>query len=148
MTILPFLRKPNYYETDQMGIIHHSNYIRWFEEARIHWMDQLDMSVARMEQEGILLPITAVECEYRAMVRFREEVQIEVLLTQLTGAKMTVEYRVTDANTGVLRATGRTRHGFLNKEGRPISIKRAAPEYFARISGHIVPQDNRKEDKT
>ena len=50
MEIVPYEHKVQYYETDQMGIVHHSNYIRWFEEARVDFLDQVDMSYARMEE--------------------------------------------------------------------------------------------------
>ena len=60
-----YLREPFYYETDQMGIIHHSNYIRWFEEARVALLEHLDFSYKKIEEQGIIIPVLGVSCEYK-----------------------------------------------------------------------------------
>lgn len=65
-----YRRKVHYYETDQMGIVHHSNYIRWFEEARIDLMDRMGLGYAQMEAEGILSPVLSVQADYLRMVYF------------------------------------------------------------------------------
>ena len=57
-----YLRKVHYHETDKMGITHHTNYIKWMEEARIDFLDQIGWSYARLEREGILSPVIGVEC--------------------------------------------------------------------------------------
>ena len=51
------LHKVQYYETDQMGVVHHSNYIRWFEEARAEWMEAVGLPYAQLEAEGIASPV-------------------------------------------------------------------------------------------
>ena len=53
-----------YYETDRMGFTHHSNYLRWMEEARIDCMDSLGWPYARFEKAGIISPVTAIECRF------------------------------------------------------------------------------------
>ena len=52
-----YTHRVQYYETDQMGIVHHSNYIRWFEEARIDWMRHCGISYREMEKQGIIVPV-------------------------------------------------------------------------------------------
>ena len=52
-----YIRKVQYYETDRMGIVHHSNYIRWFEEARIFYMEKMGYSYSEMEKTGIMIPV-------------------------------------------------------------------------------------------
>ncbi len=69
--------KVQYYETDQMQIVHHSNYIRWFEEARTYLMDEMGFSYFQMEEEGIVVPVLSAYAEYKSMVRFGETVEIE-----------------------------------------------------------------------
>ena len=59
-----------YYETDQMGCVHHSNYIRWMEEARVNLMEQIGCGYKAMEASGIMSPVLEVHCQYRSMVRF------------------------------------------------------------------------------
>ena len=60
-----YLRKINYYETDKMGITHHSNYIRFMEEARIHFLDQIGCGYDKWEKSGIISPVIGIECEYK-----------------------------------------------------------------------------------
>lgn len=59
-----------YYETDRMGFTHHSNYVRWMEEARIDCMDALGWPYARFEKEGIISPVTAIECRFKQTTTF------------------------------------------------------------------------------
>lgn len=125
----PYERKPHYYETDRMGIIHHSNYIRWLEEARIAYMDGMGASYAGLEESGICIPVLSVECKYISMVRFGETVLIEVKIEEYTGSRLKISYRLTDKDTGELRTTGSSSHCFLNASGRPVSLKKANPTY-------------------
>jgi acyl-CoA thioester hydrolase len=131
MKIKPFIRKANYYETDQMGIIHHSNYIRWFEEARVDFMEQIGFGYEKAEQSGVVFALIGLSCEYKSMVRFGESVAIYAKITTLTNARMTVSYEVRDSKTDELRTTGETRHCFLYGESkRPVSLKKVLPELY------------------
>ena len=58
-----------YYETDKMGITHHSNYIRWMEEARIDFLRQIGWDYAKLESLGIISPVIAVDCKYKKSTR-------------------------------------------------------------------------------
>lgn len=80
--------KAQYYETDQMGIIHHSNYIRWFEEARIDMLKQLGISYADVEEKGIVIPVVGVSCNYHEVTRFGEVLVVEVRLTKFNGVNL------------------------------------------------------------
>ena len=62
MELKPYLVKVRYYETDKMGIVHHSNFIRWLEEARLDWLEQLGISFADLEKRGCVSPVMAVSC--------------------------------------------------------------------------------------
>jgi len=126
--IRPYEHRAKYYETDQMGIIHHSNYIRWMEEARMDLMEQIGLNYKQMEEMEIISPVLSVSCEYHSMVHFDDTVVIEAKIIKYNGIKMEVEYRMTDKETGELRTTGRSAHCFLNRAGRPISLKRSYPE--------------------
>ena len=140
MTLKPYIRKPFYYETDQMAIVHHSNYIRWYEEARVYALEQMGAPIEALEQAGITIPVLSVTSEYHTMVRFGETVRLEMALTKYTGSRMEVAYRLYDQATGVLRNTGTTGHCFL-KGVRPVSLKRAAPEFheiFQRYAGAVT----------
>lgn len=131
MHMKPYIRKTNYYETDQMGIIHHSNYIRWFEEARIDFMEQMGAGYGALEQAGVIIPVLEVTCKYHGMVRFGDTVAITPVIEEYTGTRMTISYQVIDQATGELRTTGSSRHCFLSEAGRPVSLKKADPDYDA-----------------
>ena len=73
-----YLRKAHYHETDQMGLIHHSNYVKWMEEARIAFMDELGLSYRSLEESGIASPVTGINVEYKKPVRFDDEIEIRV----------------------------------------------------------------------
>ena len=131
--------KTQYYETDQMGIIHHSNYIRWFEEARCDMMEQMGLGYKLMEDCGIISPVLSMHCEYKSMTRFGETVEIRCILKEYNGIKMTVEYSITDKETRELRCVGESRHCFLSREGRPVSLKKQYLE-MDKVFRDCLPQ--------
>ncbi len=126
--IKPYKRVAQYYETDQMGIIHHSNFIRWMEEARMDLMDQMGFSYKAMEDMEIISPVLSVQCEYKSMVHFHDTVVIEARMVDYNGVKMKMCYRMVDESTGELRAVAKSEHCFLSHSGKPISLKRSYPE--------------------
>lgn len=125
--------RAQYYETDQMGIVHHSNYIRWFEEARMEFLNKINCRYDKMEAAGIISPVIGVNCEYKSMVHFNEEVNIIACVESFNGVKLILSYQVTDSTTGELRAKGTSSHCFLGKNGRPIHLKRHYPDFYNLI---------------
>lgn len=124
-----YARKPHYYETDQMAIIHHANYIRWFEEARVDLLDFLGFPYEKMEELGIIVPVLGVNCEYKEMVRYGQNILIKVWITTYTGSRLNFQYRIYDQACNHLLTTGESKHCFLAKETqRLISLKKAFPE--------------------
>ena len=117
-----------YYETDQMGIIHHSNYVKWMEEARMNLMDQIGLSYKQMEAMEIISPVLSISVEYRSMVHFDDTVVIETKITKYNGIKLELEYVMYDKETGEVRTTAKSSHCFLNRSGKPLSLKRTYPE--------------------
>jgi acyl-CoA thioester hydrolase len=116
--------KVQYYETDMMQIVHHSNYIRWFEEARIDMLAAMGFPYAKMEEDGILIPVLSVESEYKKPCVFGETVCIEVFPVKYTGVKLNMEYKVWDEKRTELRTTGKSSHCFVDSSFNPISPKR------------------------
>ncbi len=138
----PYEHKVQYYETDQMGIVHHSNYIRWFEEARTDLMRQMGIGYDEMEGQGIISPVLSVTCEYKSMTHFGETVLIIPILKYYNGIKMTIEYSVTDKESGELRCVGETSHCFLNREGKPVSLKKSYLE-MDKMFQKALPQNEK-----
>lgn len=124
----PYLRSVHYYETDQMAIVHHSNYIRWFEEARLDLMEQLGVSYKELEDRKILIPVVDVSCKYLISARYADQISILPILTEYTGVKMSFRYEIRNAENNALLATGTSSHCFLNDARRPISLKRQDPD--------------------
>ena len=122
-----------YYETDQMGIAHHSNYIRWFEEARVHFLDVIGMGYKESEEMGIISPVVAVEANYKNMSYFHDVVVIKVKVTECSGVRLSLEYEVTDKVTGQVRCTGKSKHCFINPEGKIISLKKVVPDKYEEL---------------
>ena len=135
-----YIRPVHYYETDRMSIVHHSNYIRWFEEARLNLMEQLGVSYRAMEESGILIPVVDVSCKYLVSAKYGDTVCITPVVTQYTGVKMGFRYEVRRAEDGELLATGDSMHCFINTAHRPISLKRHAPDLH-EIFASLLPQE-------
>ncbi len=120
-----------YYETDRMGFTHHSNYIRWMEEARIDFMDRIGWNYQRFEDEGLISPVTAVECKYRKTTTFPDTVTIDVSVEEFRSIKLRIKYVMSKEN-GDIVCEGASEHCFLNKDGKLVRIDKEYPE-FAKI---------------
>lgn len=132
--IITYERTPFYYETDRMDVVHHSNYIRWFEEARIHFMNEVGYSYHKMESEGIMLPVLSAECEYKNSVRFGDTVLIQTAISELSYVKMCIQYKITDKETNKICAIGSTKHCFTDTSLKPIRINKKFPELYELYS--------------
>lgn len=126
----PYIHQAKYYETDQMAVIHHSNYIRWFEEARVDFLEQIGLSYHWIEEVGVYSPVLGVSCEYKASVKFNDKVIILPKLTFFNGFKMTISYRVIDAETKQIRATGESKHCFVTNDFKPVNLKKNQKDMF------------------
>lgn len=130
-----YVHKVQYYETDAMQIVHHSNYIRWMEEARLEHLGRVGLAYDEMEARGIIIPVLSASCEYKAAARYGETVKIFLEIEKFNGLKFSVLYRITSEDELVLHATGSTSHCFLNRDMKPVNIKKSAPyiyEFFEK----------------
>ena len=128
----PYCRKVQYYETDRMGVAHHSNYIRWMEEARIDFLDQLGFPYAAMEAEGVLSPVKSLSCEYKHPCTFGDTLRIEVTVGGFNGVVITMLYEMRNQNEDLI-CTARSEHVFVNREGRFVRMKREMPAFCEAI---------------
>ena len=123
-----------YYETDKMGITLHSNYIRWMEEARVDYLARHGWHLQRLEEMGVVSPVTAVECQYKNTTTFADEVCVRVFVAQCTGVRMKLRYEMEKAD-GTLVFTGASEHCFLGEGGRIVRIKKEYPELYETLVG-------------
>lgn len=134
---LIFERKINYYETDRMGVVHHSNYIRFLEEARCFWLEKIGMPFETFEENGVTIPVLAVKCEYKHHVTFADRIQIRVFVKEFSGVRMTIGYDVTEKETGKTVIIAETKHCFTNKDLKPINLKKHLPDISKKFENFI-----------
>ena len=139
-----YLRRVHYYETDMMGVVHHANYIRWMEEARIDFMDQLGFPYAAMEAQGIVSPVKALSCEYRNPCTFGDRISVAVSVESFNGVVMAIRYRMLKDDGSVV-CEARSEHVFLNREGRFVRMKREMPAFCEAVEKTIPKEENRDE---
>lgn len=120
-----YKREINYYETDKMGIVHHSNYIRFLEEARCKWLKELGISMEYLEKNGYTIPTLEVNCQYKYHVTSGDIIIIKPIVTEYNGVRMTVSYEVKEEKTGKEVIKAWTKHCFTNNELRPINMKKS-----------------------
>lgn len=130
MKIEPFYRSVLYYETDKMAVVHHSNYLRWLEEARIDFLEQMGLPYDKMEKDGIMIPVLSASCQYKYAARFGDTVCIKMKMEDFNGLKFRISYNVTDKKTGEIRLTAETSHFFVDNDFKPIRVKRARPDIY------------------
>lgn len=126
-------RKINYYETDRMGVVHHSNYIRYLEEARTEWLEVLNMPFDLLEKNKITIPVLGVNCTYKYHVTFGDTILIKTYAKEYTGVRMTIGYEVTDKKNGNIVLTGETKHCFTDRNLKPINLKKYAPQFHEKF---------------
>ncbi len=121
-------RKVYYHETDQMGVVHHSNYIKWMEEARVDLMEQLGYGYKKMEELGVISPVVSVYCEYKSPAKFNDTVYFNLKVVKYTGVKLEFSYEIRNKENDELLALGNSKHCFL-KDGKVISLKLELPDF-------------------
>ena len=131
-----YKHKVQYYETDKMGIVHHSNYIRWMEEARVDFLEKIDWSYDQLEKVGLVSPVLSLNIDYNHPTYFSDIVSIDVEILELKMSKMRVEYKMTNEE-GKVVAKCESSHGFLLSSGRPAILKRDFPGLFEALLTHL-----------
>ena len=107
--------KVNFYDTDAMAVVHHSNYIRWFEIGRVEFLRQAGITLTELMDDGYVFPITEVSAKYMNSGYFDDELIIETTPVALTKAKMAFSYRVLRACDDTVLVTGFTQNVFTSR---------------------------------
>ena len=122
-----------YAETDKMGIVHHSNYAVWFEVGRTDYFKKAGISVAKIEEMGIMLPLYSLECKFKSPAKYGDEVTVTTEVKQLTKTRLIFEYKVTNAAGGKLLVTGETGHAWVNSLLKPINLEKIFPSVYEKL---------------
>lgn len=127
------VHKVQYYETDKMGITHHSNYIRWMEEGRTHYLEAVGMPYDELEKMGLVSPVLSLDCNYREPTTYGDEVEIGVGIREYNGFRVKFIYTMRNAGTGKTVFTATSDHCFLSKDGGIVRFSRAYPALHERF---------------
>ena len=140
--IFNYTRRVPYYETDMMAVVHHSNYIRWFEEARLEFMRAADLCYKTMEDEGIKIPVVTVACKYKAPAKFDDVVTIKTFIKKFNGILVEIGYEVVRNDDGVVLVTGESSHCFVDKNNfKPVNIKIEIPYIYEKFMKSMEQED-------
>ena len=141
----PHIHIVQYYETDKMAITHHSNYIRWMEEARVSFLNQIGWGFDKMEEMGLASPVLTVSSHFLHSTTFADTVSIEAYIKECSGLKLFIGYIMKNAKTGQTVCTGETSHCFFNSEGRPVRLQKDYPELFAALEENRLQHEGKTQ---
>lgn len=120
-----------YAETDQMGIVHHSNYAVWFEAGRTDYLKSAGMRYTDIESSGVLLPLYEMTCKFISPAKYEDEIMVITTLKSVSCVRICFAYRVVNLGNMELLATGETMHAFTDKNLKPINAKKVITEIYS-----------------
>lgn len=123
-----------YYECDRMGITHHSNYVRFMEEARVDYMDKMGYGFDRVEAEGVVSPVVSVSCNYKHTTTFKDLINIKVWVSKFGEVRFDFSYEMSVGDRIV--CTAQSTHCFM-ENGRPVAISKRLPELYEAIRAEV-----------
>lgn len=116
-------------EADPLGIVWHGHYIRYFEDGREAFGAKYGLTYLDFYQNGLVVPIVSVDCQFKKPLRYGDSVIVEARYTDAPAAKIQFEYRLLHALSGDLVATGSSTQVFLNKDD--MTLLWAVPDFFS-----------------
>lgn len=122
-----------YAETDQMGIVHHSNYAVWFEAARTDFLKQIGFSYGGIEEKGVLLPLYELNTKFKKPALYEDEVIIKTRLEKITKVRIIFSYTAIREKDSTVLATGETMHAWTDRNMRPVNAESLVPEVFSYL---------------
>lgn len=123
-----YIHKVNYYETDKMGITHHSNYVRFMEEARVDFLEQIGWNFDKLENMGIASPVISIECKFIQTTTFPQEINIFVSIEKISACKIIFAYDFKVNEKTVFEA--KSSHCFLDEKGVPVIVEKRFPDFW------------------
>ncbi|WP_430081861.1 acyl-CoA thioesterase [Paenibacillus ferrarius] len=127
-----------YAESDQMGVVYHANYLAWLEIGRTELIRDLGFPYRKVEEMGLLLPVTEANLIYKKPARYDDPVQVLTRVTQLSGVRLQFGYEIRHGESEELLVTGTTSHVWVNPSWRPVRIEREAPELWALLASYMT----------
>ncbi|MBW1606248.1 thioesterase family protein [Lactobacillus sp. Sy-1] len=127
----PYFHKVQYYETDKMKITSHTNYIRFMEEARSDFLEQIGWAYDQFEKNQIISPVSKVTAEYKRTTTFPDVIKIETNVEKISKHRLTLRYLMTVDDQVVCKAS--SEHCFLNADGQIINLQKQVPAFYERL---------------
>ena len=124
---------PRYAETDQMGIIHHSVYAIWYEEARTNFFNEIGIIYDEIEKMGIMTPLIELNCEYKKPAYYNQEVEIRTKIIKLTPVKFIIEYDIFNKENQLINIGKTTLAWADSKSFKIINLQKKYPEIYKSI---------------
>ena len=124
-----------YAETDQMGIVHHSNYAVWFEAGRTDFLKKAGISNSSIEARGVLLPLYEMNCQFKSPAKYEDKILVVTKLSSLSRVRLQFSYEVVNADNSKLLATGETMHAWTTRELKPVNAEKIIPDIYSNLSG-------------
>lgn len=122
-----------YYETDQMGIVHHSNYIRYFECGRTALLKDIGLPMEKIEQASVMLPVISVECHYKYPAKLGDTLRVVSIMDEIPRAKLVIKSEIYN-ESGKLLCNGEVGIGFIDATTRrPIRCPKDLAELFEKL---------------
>ncbi len=122
-----------YAETDQMGIVHHSNYPIWFEAGRTDFLKKAGVSNTSIEAKGVLLPLYEMNCRFISPAKYEDEIVVETRIKTLSCVRISFSYQVFNASNNKPIATGETLHAWTDKTLKPLNAEKKIPEVYSAL---------------
>lgn len=126
-----------YSETDQMGIVHHSNYAVWFEAGRTDFLKKARCSNTSIEARGILLPLYEMSCQFKSPARYEDEIMVITRLKHISPARLCFSYDVLNDADHELLATGETLHAWTDKALKPVNAVKIIKDVYSMLKDKI-----------
>ena len=124
-----------YAETDQMGVVYHSNFVIWFEVGRVELLRQLGFTYKEMEADGLRLPVVEMRCRYKAPAFYDDEILVRSHMKNLRGSLIHFEYELIRATDRTLLAEGETVHLVVGNNMERRSLPKKYLTVFAAALG-------------
>ena len=115
-----------YAETDAMGVVYYGNYLAYFEDGRVAYLQRKGIPYSEMEAAGVFMPVAEAYCKYRTPARFEDELTVETSIAAAGRANVRFDYVVRRGDE--VLAEGYTVHAARGRDGRPVRIPAAWAE--------------------
>ncbi|MGP4107089.1 acyl-CoA thioesterase [Virgibacillus sp. L01] len=128
-----------YQETDQMGVVYHANYLVWFEIGRTKFIENLGLTYADMEKNGVVSPVVDAQISFKKPIRYGEDTTVETWVETYDGIRTVYAYNIINHNNDIA-VSGTTKHVIVHKDTfRPLSLRKAFPDwhqaYLQQLNG-------------